>query len=134
MNQEINRVKKVLAATDPTAPNYRTLLDNLQTLLYMVEHGNRCFPVAPSEIVSFEAFNEPTETVTEPVETKEEKNEVTWSIEQVRRVIKEVQASGVDAKAVITSYGVKSLSGIPAEQYGELVEALVQAEEDLKNG
>ena len=119
MNQEINRVKKVLAATDPTTPNYRTLLDNLQTLLY---------------IVSFEAFNEPTETVTEPVRNEEEKNEVVWSIEQVRRVIKEVQASGVDAKAVITSYGVKSLSGIPAEQYGELVEALVQAEEDLKNG
>ena len=133
MNQEINRIKKVLAATDPTSPNYRTLLDNLQTLLYM-EHDNRGVPVAPPEIVSFEAFNEPTETVTEPVRNEEEKNEVVWSIEQVRRVIKEVQASGVDAKAVITSYGVKSLSGIPAEQYGELVEALVQAEEDLKNG
>lgn len=133
MNQEINRIKKVLAATDPTTPNYRALLDNLQTLLYMAD-GNRNVTVAPPEIVSFEAFNEPTETVTEPVETKEEKNEATWSIEQVRRVIKEVQASGVDAKAVITSYGVKSLSGIPAEQYGELVEALVQAEEDLKNG
>ena len=129
MNQEINRIKKVLAETDPTTPNYRTLLDNLQTLLYLTR-DNSINTVAPPEVVSFEAFSIDE---AEPVRNKEEKNEVVWSIEQVRRVIKEVQASGVDAKAVITSYGVKSLSGIPAEQYGELVEALVQAEEDLKN-
>ena len=64
------------------------------------------------------------QTDTEPAAAPEPKKALT--LPEVRAVLAEKVAAGFGAqvKALIESYGVPSLKGVPADKYGELLEAV----------
>lgn len=70
-----------------------------------------------TEPTDAQAAPAPTDAVLEPAQEKQ------VSLEEVRAKLKDLGADKLDGvKALITGYGVKGLSAVPADKYPELLE------------
>lgn len=149
MQDEIKRLKEMLTKEDPRTPNYKAILDNLVRLevWYEVECNGDCgchdteptpleMVAGVTEMTALVVEAEPTPTkgadiesapVVEETEMLEEPPAPEYTIEEVRAAVKAAQTRGVDVRPFIAAYGVKNLSGVPKESFGELIEAVTNA-------
>ena len=152
MQDEIKRLKEMLTKEDPRTPNYKAILDNLVRLevWYEVECNGDCgchdtestpvVEVLPSvaDAAEKKGKSAPTkgaETEPAPVVGEEPSEQAVvdeppapeYTIEEVRAAVKAAQTRGVDVRPFIAAYGVKNLSGVPKESFGELIEAVTNA-------
>ena len=147
MQNEIKRLKEMLTKEDPRTPNYKSILDNLVRLevWYEVESNGDCgchdteptplervagvtemtAPVVEAEPTPTKGADIESAPIVEEPETLEEPP--FYTLEEVRAAVKAAQTRGVDVRPFIAAYGVKNLSSVPKESFGELIEAVTNA-------
>lgn len=120
MEKEIKRIAKMLPKKDPESAEYGVLLEHLFTLVQLREYLLPVeAPVTKDEIPATKEVQSPTKVEQSPA----------YTIEEVRKALIDAQQRGVDPRPFIHGYGVKNLSAIPVECYGDLIIAIERAEE-----
>ena len=155
---ELNHCLDALASLEPSTEEYTRVLSNLNMLVFTSREfglGGRAFlpPTAlggtcpedksapdypEEENAEVEGPDNSKEadpaTEADPVpetETAPEKPDVKYEKSQVREALANARLRGLDVAKLIHGVGASSLSGVDPARYGELMDALAKALEEL---
>jgi hypothetical protein len=127
LKNELERCKVALTEADPGTETYRSALNALNELNYMLERELRLFPVFDVDSVPPADIEKGEEA---PVVAKPVKEEAPapsapkLKKEDVRAALADARLKGVDVSKLIADLGAANLSGVDPDDYPKLMDAL----------